>query len=86
MATPDDLEEFRSCQQGFSARAVKWNDMCRGSVHWVPGPDENAKLIGLKPELSGIKTEDEGLYTVQHKYWLDVMKKAYLTEQANGGS
>jgi benzoate/toluate 1,2-dioxygenase alpha subunit len=86
MATPDDLEEFRSCQQGFSARAVKWNDMCRGSVHWVPGPDENAKLIGLEPELSGIKTEDEGLYTMQHKYWLDVMKKGYLAEQANGGS
>lgn len=87
MATPDDLEEFRSCQRGFEARAVKWNDMCRGSTHWVEGPDENADLIGLKPELSGIKTEDEGLYTVQHKYWLEVMKKAYLAEhnaQQNG--
>ena len=48
MATPDDLEEFRSCQQGYEARAVKWNDMCRGAVHWVTGPDENANLIGLQ--------------------------------------
>jgi len=86
MATPDDLEEFRSCQQGYEARAVKWNDMCRGAVHWVEGADDNAKLIGLKPELSGVKTEDEGLYTTQHKYWLETMKKALLAEHANGGT
>jgi benzoate/toluate 1,2-dioxygenase alpha subunit len=36
----------------------------------------------LKPVLSGVKTEDEGLYTVQHRYWLDVMKKAV---EAEGG-
>jgi benzoate/toluate 1,2-dioxygenase alpha subunit len=30
--------------------------------------------------MSGVKTEDEGLYTVQHRYWHDVMKKA-LEEQ-----
>ena len=80
MATPDDLEEFRSCQHGFEGRAVKWNDMSRGAKHWVAGPDETADLIGLKPELSGIKTEDEGLYTMQHKYWLEVMEKAMREE------
>jgi benzoate/toluate 1,2-dioxygenase alpha subunit len=81
MATPDDLEEFRSCQQGFNARAVKWNDMTRGATHWVQGADENAKVIGLAPELSGLKTEDEGLYVVQHQYWLEAMKKAAEAEQ-----
>ena len=60
--------------------------MCRGAVHWVEGPDENANLIGLKPELSGIKTEDEGLYTMQHKYWLETMKNALVAEHANGGT
>ncbi len=86
MATPDDLEEFRSCQRGYAARAVKWNDMSRGAVHWVEGPDANAELIGLRPELSGIRTEDEGLYTVQHKYWLESMKRGLLAEQrAMGG-
>jgi benzoate/toluate 1,2-dioxygenase alpha subunit len=86
MATPDDLEEFRSCQHGFEARACKWNDMSRGSLHWVKGADENAKLIGLEPELSGLKTEDEGLYTMQHKYWLEEMKKAVLAEQQATGA
>ena len=55
--------------------------MSRGAVHWVDGPDETANLIGLKPELSGIKTEDEGLYTVQHKYWLESMKRGINAEQ-----
>ncbi len=50
--------------------------MCRGATHWVEGADEAAQKIGLKPLMSGVKTEDEGLYTVQHRYWLDVMKKA----------
>ncbi len=86
MATPDDLEEFRSCQHGFNARIVKWNDMTRGATHWVQGPDENADLIGLKPELSGVKTEDEGLYVMQHQYWVEVMKKAILAEQENGAN
>jgi len=75
MATPDDLEEFRSCQKGFMASNLEWNDMCRGSEHWIQGPDEEAKKIGINPIMSGAKTEDEGLYTVQHRYWIDVMKK-----------
>src|SRR5262249_44279895 len=58
MATPDDLEEFRSAQCGYEARAARWNDICRGAVHWVPGADENARKIGLAPLLSGAKTED----------------------------
>ncbi|NCT84071.1 MAG: benzoate 1,2-dioxygenase large subunit [Comamonadaceae bacterium] len=69
MATPDDLEEFRACQQGYAGIALPWNDMCRGATHWVEGADPAAQEIGLKPVLSGVKTEDEGLYTEQHRYW-----------------
>lgn len=81
MATPDDLEEFRACQEGYGGIALEWNDMSRGSKHWIDGADEEASRIGLKPVMSGVKTEDEGLYTVQHRYWHDVMKKA-LGEEA----
>ena len=80
MATPDDLEEFRACQQGYAGISLAWNDMCRGSKHWIQGPDEAAQKIGLNPIMSGVKTEDEGLYTVQHRYWLDVMKHALSVE------
>ena len=82
MATPDDLEEFRACQEGFMGRALEWNDMSRGATHWVEGPDEEADKIDLKPILSGIKTEDEGLYVAQHTYWLEEIKKAVAAEQA----
>jgi len=76
MATPDDLEEFRACQQGYAGQALAWNDMCRGATHWIDGPDEAATRIGLNPVMSGLRTEDEGLYTVQHRYWLETMKRA----------
>jgi benzoate/toluate 1,2-dioxygenase alpha subunit len=80
MATPDDLEEFRACQEGYGGIALEWNDMSRGSKHWIDGADEEAARIGLKPVMSGVKTEDEGLYTVQHRYWHDVMKRAFAEE------
>ena len=82
MATPDDLEEFRACQEGFNGAYLPWNDMSRGAEHWVEGPDEEADKINLKPILSGIKTEDEGLYVAQHSYWLEQMHKALQAEQA----
>ncbi|MEN9985681.1 MAG: hypothetical protein RI925_1183 [Pseudomonadota bacterium] len=80
MATPDDLEEFRACQEGFMGRALEWNDMSRGAKHWITGADASANAIGLNPLLSGAKPEDEGLYVVQHNYWLEQMRKALASE------
>ena len=74
MATPDDLEEFRSCQIGYMGAASPWNDLSRGAAHWIEGADEGAAAIGLKPMLSGAKTEDEGLFAVQHRYWMETMR------------
>jgi len=76
MATPDDLEEFRSCQIGYGGQASPWNDLSRGAAHWITGPDADAEAIGLKPMLSGARTEDEGLFAVQHRYWMESMQKA----------
>ncbi len=77
MATPDDLEEFRSCQVTFRARAAKWNDLSRGAAHRLPGPDEVAASLAMHGVISaGIKNEDEGLYPVQHGFWLESMRRA----------
>ncbi len=81
MATPDDLEEFRACQEGFKAGALPWNDMCRGAEHWIQGQDEDAKALDIHPLLSGAKSEDEGLYTVQHRYWTQVLSDGVRKEQ-----
>ena len=82
MATPDDLEEFRSCQKTYMATKAPWNDMTRGSMHQIDSPDETAKGIGLDSVLSsGARTEDEGLYPIQHGYWLNSMTTALENEK-----
>ncbi|GEL18826.1 benzoate 1,2-dioxygenase large subunit [Pseudonocardia asaccharolytica] len=80
MATPDDLEEFRSCQRGFLAAKAPWNDLSRGATHWVTGPDEDATALGINPVLSGVRVEDEGLFTIQHGYWVKAMQHAVDAE------
>jgi benzoate/toluate 1,2-dioxygenase alpha subunit len=80
MATPDDLEEFRACQNGYGAAAAPWNDMSRGAQHWIHGPDEHAAALGMNPVLSGKRTEDEGLFAVQHAHWVQRMQTAVAAE------
>jgi benzoate/toluate 1,2-dioxygenase alpha subunit len=82
MATPDDLEEFRACQMSYQARTARWNDMSRGAQHWIQGADAAAAAIGLKPLMSGARTEDEGLFVLQHKYWQQAMQRALSAERA----
>jgi benzoate/toluate 1,2-dioxygenase alpha subunit len=82
MATPDDLEEFRSCQKTYLATAAPWNDMSRGAEHWIEGPDDDAKTLGLDPVSSGVRTEDEGLFIVQHGYWKKALKRGLEIEAA----
>jgi benzoate/toluate 1,2-dioxygenase subunit alpha len=87
MATPDDLEEFRSCQLTFRATNAPWNDMSRGAEHWLTGPDPVAEALDMKGVISaGVKNEDEGLYPVQHGYWLETMRAAVEREAAVAGS
>lgn len=81
MGTADDLEEFRACQTGYAGTAAPWNDLSRGAPLWVEGADENAQKMGIKPLLSGERSEDEGLFVCQHDYWAQTMKKAVEQER-----
>ncbi|MGE0283011.1 MAG: benzoate 1,2-dioxygenase large subunit [Rhizobiaceae bacterium] len=82
MATPDDTEEFRATQRGYAAAPVApWNDLTRGALQWIKGPDEDAKAIGLDPILSGARTEDEGLFVIQHSQWTERMRAAINAER-----
>ena len=82
MGTPDDLEEFRACQTGYAGDSQLWNDLSRGAVHWLNGPDENALAIGLKPLLSGDRSEDEGLFVRQHEHWAAALVAGLKREKA----
>ena len=83
MATPDDLEEFRASQKAYQATAARWNDTSSGQTHQIDGPDEQAKALGMNPISSGARTEDEGLFPIQHAYWQEVMTEAIAEENAN---
>jgi benzoate/toluate 1,2-dioxygenase alpha subunit len=80
MGTADDLEEFRACQAGYAGAAAQWNDLSRGAPLWMEGPDENATKMGMKPLLSGGRSEDEGLFVRQHEYWARAMRQALARE------
>ncbi|WPY96190.1 benzoate 1,2-dioxygenase large subunit (plasmid) [Limimaricola variabilis] len=87
MATPDDTEEFRATQRGYQGAAhAKWNDLTRGATHWITGPDEEAKALGIVPIMSGARTEDEGLFVVQHRQWAARMNAAVEKERAALGN
>lgn len=82
MATPDDTEEFRATQRGYAGAAhAKWNDLTRGATQWIEGPDEDARALGVNPILSGARTEDEGLFVIQHKQWTERMARAIAKER-----
>ncbi|MRH91863.1 hypothetical protein GFY24_31250 [Nocardia sp. SYP-A9097] len=82
MATPDDLEEFRSCQKTYAAANAPFNDLSRGVSHQLAGPDEDARKLGINPISSGVKVEDEGLYPIQHGYWATALRTALETATA----
>ena len=48
MGTPDDLEDFRACQVGYSGADDLWNDLSRGAPMWIDGPDDNARAQGFR--------------------------------------
>ncbi|WP_225010457.1 Rieske 2Fe-2S domain-containing protein [Novosphingobium percolationis] len=76
MGTPDDLEEFRTCQSAYEGAGDLWNDLSRGATRWIAGPDDNARLMGMNPVLSSERSEDEGLFVRQHEYWAQTMLAA----------
>lgn len=83
MATPDDTEEFRATQRGYAGAAhAPWNDLSRGAKQWIKGPDEDAQKLGINPILSGARTEDEGLFVIQHSQWTDRIRSAIADERA----
>ncbi len=85
MGTPDDLEEFRACQAAYAGNSQLWNDLSRGATRWIDGPDENARVMGLNPRLSGERSEDEGLFVRQHEHWVQVLRAALLKDGGGDG-
>lgn len=76
MGTPDDLEEFRACQQGYNATNLPWSDMSRGATRWLESADENAQAMDINPLLSAPRSEDEALYISHHHHWQQTLLRS----------
>lgn len=65
-----------------AAPTAQWNDLTRGATQWITGAAEEANRIGMKPILSGARTEDEGLFVIQQTQWTERMAAAVEAERA----
>ena len=75
MATPDDLEEFRSSQRGFLAprRAVERHEPRRDALD--QGPGRGREGARHQPGLERRPDRGRGPVPGQHGYWLKAMQQ-----------
>ena len=74
MATPDDLEEFRSCQKTYLASAAPWNDMSRGAEPLDRGRRRRSEDAGPRPDLD--RNQDRGRGSLHHSAQLLAARNA----------
>ena len=69
MATPDDLTEFRACQEGaYGLRSThQFFDRGLGRIVW--GPDESADDLDTQPNSCGPNWADENLFHSFYREW-----------------
>jgi benzoate/toluate 1,2-dioxygenase alpha subunit len=77
MATPDDLAEFISVQEGMGGRLQRHSDLSRGAGNQVIGANAHARTLGIAPVSSGEACADEGIYIGQYRQWIDLMSKGF---------
>jgi benzoate/toluate 1,2-dioxygenase alpha subunit len=71
MGTPDDIEAFDSCTEGYRATAAPWNDLSRGMHREVHDLD----LAAIGPfEVAGSITDDT-LYRYLYRWWADTLSE-----------
>ena len=80
MATPDGLEEFRACQEGFMGTSLPWNDMSvvrpTGSKARTPEADRSTSSRSCPASRPKTKAS-----TSLSTYWLEQMHKALQAEE-----
>ena len=78
----NDLRDATVLDLFSGSGALGLEALSRGAAHEIQGPDEQAQALGMtKVIASGVRTEDEGLYPVQHGFWKDVMDKGLAAEE-----
>ncbi|MEM7250960.1 MAG: SRPBCC family protein [Pseudomonadota bacterium] len=69
LATADDSVVLEETQTGAYARADRWNVYDRGLDFVTPGPDDDAKALGIAPVSSSNRFDHEAIYHGQYRQW-----------------
>jgi benzoate/toluate 1,2-dioxygenase alpha subunit len=85
IGTPDDLAAFEACQDGYRGRLVRWQQgYVRGARRAIPGPDAEAKALGIQPLSSSNDFRDEVIFQGQYRQWLKLMNCGLARSRSNG--
>ena len=77
MATPDDQAVMEACQRGFTAVGQPYlQGHFRGAARQQQGADDNARRLGLRPQVSTSDIDDEVFTHGQYRQWLRLMTQA----------
>jgi benzoate/toluate 1,2-dioxygenase alpha subunit len=75
LATSDDLAVFEAMQIGCEATPRVQHGYDRGMQRLQPGPDEEARALGIEPYAGGSNAQDELLYHGMYRQWAKMMAK-----------
>ena len=73
LATPDDSAALEDTQVGCEGRLDRWNDFSRGLGAMVPGGDDAADELGIRPVSTSPRWDHETLYYGQYRRWRELM-------------
>lgn len=75
LATSDDLAVFEAMQVGCATDPTAGQGYDRGMQRLWPGPDDEARALGIEPIASGSDAQDELLYHGMYRQWANLMAK-----------
>jgi benzoate/toluate 1,2-dioxygenase alpha subunit len=69
LATSDDVVSLDTAQAGCYGSHAGWNEYSRGITQIVEGPDETARELGMKPEMSFPSWDHETTIVGLYRHW-----------------
>lgn len=79
LSTSDDVVSLDTAQEGFAGSEAGWNLYDRGLKSMTPGPDAEARKVGLEPELHSAKWDHEGCFVGWYRHWRKLVEDGTRT-------
>ena len=86
MATPDDLDLFDTCQQGFAGARAWLQGYERGMTAWESQPDRHAQAMGIRPAGTLRGNTQMGSEVGLRSYWREWRRLMHAGMSSENGS